>query len=307
MQLYEVIENTNKHTLPPFLVFTGSEYAIIELYIDKICEQYKFERANITTIKQIVKKQRVISLLGEKKVYVCKYDFDALKTDYNKQFVYSSVGNNLLILVVPSVDKRGKFYKTFESNIVEFVEQDIKTVKLMLSDKTTLNDKNVSRLINGCGGNYSKILLELNKIKILSKVRNCSEDTAYTTLLSEGTIVELQDTKLQKFVDLFLRKDNKCFELYENLLENGENNMIILSWLYNAVRNQLVVQTVQRPTQDTTGLSYFFIKECLERTGYYTTNELLTILERIKYVEQGIKSGIIEDVNSVSYVLVNAL
>ena len=307
MQLYEIIEHTKNHTLPPFLIFTGSEYAIIELYIDKICSAYAYERKSIQSLKQIVKKQKVISLIGEKKGYVCKYDFEALKTNYTKQMVYSSVGNNLLFLVVPAVDKRGKFFKTFENNIVEFVEQDFKTIKLMLADKTTLNEKHLERLIAGCGNNYSKILLELDKIKTLSNVRNCSEDIAYKQLLEDGTVIEQQEVKLPKFVDCVLRKNKKCFELYNDLIENGENNMVILSWLYNATRNQLSVQTVSRPSQETTGLSYFFIKECLERIDYFSTKELLDMLARIKYVEQGIKSGLIEDTNSVSYVLVNTL
>ena len=308
MQLHEVVKCIQTHTLPNFLIFTGSEYAIANLYIEQICKKYNLCKQNINTVAQVVKKQRVISLTGENKLYVCRYDFDFIKTELTLPQINKIVGDkNILILVLPSLDKRSKFYKNMESCIVEFNEQDYNTVITMLKGKINLSKDNLFRLITGCGVNYSKILLEIDKIKTLSSVYSISEDKAYEKIVNDGTIYEIQDTKLQEFVDCVMKKDRNCFNLYKSLLDNGESNITIIAWLYNAVRNQLSVQTTQRPSQETTGLNYYFIKECLDRKGYYSNKELLNLLNTIKNTEQGIKQGLIDEPVSVSYIMVNAL
>ena len=307
MQLFDLMSGIKNKNLPKFLVFTGTEYAIMEIYIEQFIKNYKLKRTNINNVSQVVKKQRVVSLIGDSNLYVCKYDTEFTKQEKEWEQISAKLGNNYLILVLSNIDKRGKFYKQFEEVSVEFAEQDFNTVVSMVSKKIKLNNENIKRLIVGCANNYSKCLLEIEKIKCLSVVRNIDYDTAYKILLSEGTIYEVQESKLQEFTNAVLTKDKSCFSKYKALLRNNEPNMIILTWLYNAVRNQLSVQTVNTPTQETTGLKYFFIKECLDRKGYFTTKQLVNFLDTIRYCEQGIKLGWMEESNSVDYILASVL
>ena len=177
----------------------------------------------------------------------------------------------------------------------------------MTKKQVNIAPHNLERLVTGCGNNYSKCLLEIDKIKCLSKVRNITEDQAYVDLVNDGAIYEIQESKLQEFTNAVMTKDISCFSKYKALIRNNEPNMIIITWLYNAVRNQLSVQTVGNANQETTGLKYFFIKECLDRKGYYTNKELLHFLDIIRYCEQGIKLGWMEDVNSVEYILASVM
>ena len=307
MHLFDFMKGIKNKDLPKFLVFTGSEYAIMEIYINQLCNQFKIKRTAISAVNQVVKKQRVVSLIGENNLYVCKYDTNFAKQEKEWENINSKLGDNYLILILNTIDKRGKFYKQFENVVVEFNEQDFNTVVAMLKKQITLKNSNLERLIAGCGNNYSKCLLEVEKIKCLATVRNVDYDTAYETLLKEGTIHEIQDAKLQEFTNAVMTRDKSCFSKYKALILNNEPNMIILTWLYNAVRNQLSVQTVNSPSQESTGLKYFFIKECLDRKGYFTTKQLLAFLDTIRYCEQGIKLGWMEDTLSVDYILASVL
>ena len=307
MQLFDLMSSIKNKTLPRFLVFSGSEYAIMNIYINQIANQYKLNKRLITTVDEVIKKQRVISLIGDNNLYICRYDNNFVKQEKEWLGVNNKLGNNYLILILTNFDKRGKFYKQFESVCVEFLEQDFNTVLSMTKKQVNIAPHNLERLVTGCGNNYSKCLLEIDKIKCLSKVRNITEDQAYVDLVNDGAIYEIQESKLQEFTNAVMTKDISCFSKYKALIRNNEPNMIIITWLYNAVRNQLSVQTVGNANQETTGLKYFFIKECLDRKGYYTNKELLHFLDIIRYCEQGIKLGWMEDVNSVEYILASVM
>lgn len=307
MTLFELQKNIKQQNLPNFLIFTGTEYAIIELYLDMIAKRGNLEKISLSTASQIVQKQKIVSIIKSNCLYVCRYDFDFLKKEKDWSYINKSVGNNILILVYTNLDKRGKFYKQFENNIVDFGEQSEDTIKLMLKPKTTLSNESLNRLILGCGKNYSKCILEIDKINILSNIKNITHEQAYNILLKDGTIHEELESKLPEFTNAVLMKNLQCYQLYNALQKSGESNIVILSWLYNAVRNQLSVQTVQKANTESTGLNYFFIKECLDRKGYYTVSELLNFLKIIKFCEQGLKNGLLEESILIDYILVNVL
>jgi DNA polymerase III delta subunit len=307
MNLFELMTGIKLKNLPKFLVFCGPEYAIMDIYVDKIAQTFNLKRANISNVQQVVKPQRAISLIGDNNLYICRYDTDFIKNEKSWSNIDAKLGSNKLILICGNLDKRGKFYKSFENNLTEFVEQDHTTVVSMVNKQIDLDAKYVERLVTGCENNYSRCLLEINKIKSLANAKKLTSNEAYENLLKDGTICEVQDSKLQEFTNSVLTRNSNCFAQYKALIRSGEPNMIILTWLYNAVRNQLSVQTVNKPTVEILGISYFFIKECQDRQGYYTNKELRKFLDVIRYCEQGIKLGWMEDSLCIDYILASVM
>ena len=143
MQLFDLMTGIKNKTLPKFLVFTGPEYAIMDIYIQQFVKQYKLTKTNITTVNQVVKKQRVVSLIGDNNLYVCRYDTDFVKQDKEWVDINKKLGNNYLILILANIDKRGKFYKQFEEVSVEFTEQDFNTVVCMVSKQISLTKQHI--------------------------------------------------------------------------------------------------------------------------------------------------------------------
>lgn len=76
---------------------------------------------------------------------------------------------NIIIFKYNSLDKRNKFYKQFENNIVEFnkLSDEVLTkyIQKELSVGTNLTNINCKKLIDICGSSYNQILLELDKLK----------------------------------------------------------------------------------------------------------------------------------------------
>lgn len=106
-------------------------------------------------------------LFNTKKLYVILDDLDIMK----QESVWNEINpnENIIIFKYNNLDKRNKFYKYFEEQVVEFniLSEDVlvKYIQKELNVGTNLTDINCKKLIDICGGSYNQILLELDKLK----------------------------------------------------------------------------------------------------------------------------------------------
>lgn len=305
MELFELQEKIKTKQIPNLLIFTGNEYEIIKLYINQILKITGRTLYNLSSVCSILQRNKVISITNVKNLYISRYEKEILTNDklWDK---LENLGDTMIIIQQATIDKRGKFYKRFENSIVDFCEQDIKTVSLMLKNVCKLSDKNRNELIAGCRNNYSRCLLEIDKLNTYSSIYKISVDEAYNRLKEQKVLCFDNDIQIQQFIKLLMTKDKACYA-YLQKLKDKTATMVIIAWLYNAFRNQLITETVTKPSVENTGLNYFFLKECLDRRGYFTTTQLKNAFCKISEVEQGIKLGLIEEAIALDYLLVNIL
>ena len=302
-QLKSHIKNKD---LPKMLVFVGNEYAIINEYIDQICKVLKLEKYSVASACSVLTPNKVMTLTQKNRLYVSKYEKQIQTSEKNWEYV-KNLGNNYLIVVLTQIDKRGKFYKHFEENVIEFDTLNADAIYLATQKKVGLKKDLLYRLIQSCDNNYGRVLLEIQKIKAYSEELHCSEQESYEKLLSLGVIYEEPTSKIQEFTKCVLFGDYKCFSILEQLKRNNESAFVLLAWLYNNIRNQLIVQTMKNVSPQATGINYYAIKECLERKGYYSIKELISALQVLKRVEQGLKNGLYEEDWAIDYALINIL
>ena len=82
----------------------------------------------------------------------------------------------------------------------------------------------------------------------------------------------------------------------------------MLSLLYTNFKTILLIQSCNsKDICKTTGLQYYQVKYNQDKLDYYTISELVNILRNIQKVEKGIKTGTIDEVISLDYLLVNIL
>ena len=305
MELCELQNAIKTKAIPNLLIFTGNEYEISNLYLSKILKVTKREQMNIPNASSILSRNKVISITNTGKLYLVRYDKDILTNEKLWERM-ENLGDLMLVLQFQSLDKRSKFYKRFEDKIVDFREQDDNTLSLMLNPVCKLKDSNKKHLMAGCSNNYGRCLRELEKVTEYANAHNISADNAYEELTRQKVIHRDVEIQLQEFMQLVLTRDIKVFS-YLQTVKDTNSTMVVLAWLYNAFKNQLIVETMNRPTTENTGLNYFFIKECLTRKNYYSTDELLSALNLVRETEQGIKLGDIEDANALEYLLVQVL
>ena len=308
MELFELQGKIKTNTLPKFVIMMGDEYAIINLYLDKISKVLNRKITYIDDVSSIITKSKVISLIEPNKLYVCRYDKNFLTNENAWKNIYSNLKDSYLIVVYTDIDKRGKFYKQFSKEIVVFEEQPKETLKAMLKSQIHLKDENLELLMQGCTNSYSRCLLEIDKIKNFAKVENINDyDYAFNHLLKSGVISNDFINITFDFINMVVERNKKCYDIYNKLVLAGESNIKLLSLLYSAFRNQLIVQTVNGATPETTGLTKYAIYQANLRKNKYSNNELDSVLNQIMTLEQGIKNGTFDESIVIDYLLINTL
>lgn len=313
MKIVDVKNQIKSKSPQPFYIFTGDELEVINIYINKIAECRNLEVARVDSISNIYSKFLSKSFVTKNYCYVLRDDKELLTQEklWDALSVKCVQGNNIIILVLTTVDKRSKFYKRFQGSIVEFEHLPDSVLTKYIRKEISLNDKNCKKLIDICESDYSRILLEVDKIKQYSKgfSGNYGFDNFFQMLVDNGTIYQPPKDAIFDFVDSVLKgKVVKSFELLKNCYGVGESPIVLLSVLYNNVKQVLQVQScTSKDVVKTTGLSAWQVKCAKEKCGYYTTGDLVYFLKLIRRVEKGIKTGEIEECMAVDYVLVNML
>lgn len=169
MNIQELQKQIIDKQLNNLYVFLGEEIAIQKIYINKIAEVKNLEIQYVEEYKQIHNSLNVNNLFNTKKLYVILDDLDILKQENVWQEI--NPNENILIFKYNNLDKRNKFYKQFETKIVEFNKlSDEVLVKYMQKEIPCLSRSNCLKLIAICDNNYNQILFELDKVKNYSKL-----------------------------------------------------------------------------------------------------------------------------------------
>lgn len=295
--------------IPNILVFTGPELAIMDIYINQISKVTDLPITRPDTILDGLNKLRKNSFLVSNQLYVIRDD-KSINEEKVFKTLLDNIKNNKIILIYSNLDKRGLLYKQLKSNIVEFEYLDSTLLtKYILKDLPTLDNNSCNALIEVCGNDYGRILLEIDKIKHYSESTNSSYKDAFWKLLEDGAIYcEPKDAIFELVDAILLKKISIIYNLLEHCYDYGESTLVILANLYSTAKQVLQVQACEsKDVSRITGLSPWQIKQSYSRVNRYSNAELINMLLLIRKVERGIKTGLIEEGMSVDYLLVHIL
>ena len=308
MELFDLQNCIKKKELPHFMIFLGDEYEIMNIYIKNIENVLGMSVTNLDDASSLTVRSKVISIIEPNKLYVCKYDKDFTSNEKIWEGFEKCLRTSYLILIYNELDKRGKFYKRFLDKIIPFEKYEPELLKKRLGKLSNLNEKNIEILMEGCEGNYSRCLLELKKLKSFLECETKYDDNeAFELLLKKNVFTLTVSNILFDFVNKVVERNKLCYNLYDKLRRIGESNIKLISLLYTSFRNQLIVETVNTISTESTGLTSFAIYSSKSRMRRYSIKELENALDVITYAEQGIKNGLIEEQFSVDYILAQVL
>lgn len=303
--------------LPSQLILTGPEWKVQEIYINQIAKVTQKDIRRIDTVLDIYQQLRNKSFIQTSSVYVVRDDKELMATEKLQDQLPTILGDNMLIHLLTSPDKRTKYYKKYKDSIVEFEPLADAVLKKYIKREVDLSDKNCEVLIDICEHDYGRILLEIDKINRYSIERYTEFnsgvgndfDSAFQDLVKDGTIYEPPYDAIFDLVGAILdRKPNIVFDLLSQSYEVGEATMVMLSVLYNNTKAVLQVQSYKGDNlSKATGLSGWQIKNAKPHINKYTESELIKMLQLIQKVESGIKTGRMEDEFAMQYLLVHIL
>lgn len=291
-----------------FYVFTGEEVAVMDIYINKIAECINTKPVRAESIIDIMPRLSGTSFLNKSQVYVIREDSDFLKQEKSWQsFVDGEIQkNSIIILCYNSLDKRSKFYKQYNSILVEFTRLNEQILSKYIAMEIHLSSENMHTLIEVCEYDLSRIYLEIDKIKSYDYT---DPNKSFEHLLKTGVIYKPSYDAIFDFIKAFMKRDaNTAFKLYQMCVDIGEPNMRLLSVMHTTAKQVLQVQACQsQDISKSTGLTGFQIHNAKELIHHYSNKELVDMIRCIRKAEKGIKTGEIEDAMSVPYVMVNML
>lgn len=300
--------------IPDFLIFSGPEWAVQKIYINKIAEVLNMQCKYVDSISDIYGTLQSRQMFAKDSLYIIRDDKEITHNEkIQEQLKNGLLKNNHLILILTTVDKRIKFYKTYKDSICEFEPLKPAVLKKYIQKEIELSDKNTEKLMEVCEYDYGRCLLEIDKIrKYISGPRpdgTCMDyDTSFIQLLEGGIIYQPPKDAIFDFVDAILDRDVYCFDLYEQCKAVGEANMVMLSVLYNNTKAVLQVQSCQsNDIGKVTGLTPWQINNARKHLHRYNNSELVDMLRLIRECEKGIKTGLYEEQFVMDYILAKVL
>lgn len=328
MDVAELKAKIKSKQLPSYLIFSGPEWKVQQIYIEQISKATGKEIKSIESITDIYQQLRNRSFIQKAVIYKVRDDKELMQNEKLQQQLSRLLGDNILIHLLTNVDKRTKFYKQYKDNIIEFEPLSDALLRKYVKKEINLSDRNCQILIDVCEHDYGRMLLEIDKIKRYiedydngdvaadcveyatgMKVLRITEDKAFEKLLKDGTIYQPPYDAIFDLVDAILdRKVNKSFDLLQQAYEIGEATMVMLSVLYNNAKAVLQVQTYKgNELSKATGLSTWQITKAKSHVGKYREHELIYIVQLCQKIEQGIKTGRMEDDFAMQYLLTHVL
>lgn len=309
MNLQELQKQIINKNFDNLYIFLGDEIAVQKIYINKIKEITGLELQYVEDLKSIYNKLSSNNIFNVKKLYVVIDDIDLTKQEKIWQDLQLKINDNIIIFKYNNLDKRSKFYKYFTQKIVEFNKLSDEVLTGYIQKEINLSGENCKKLIDICGNNYNQILLEIDKLKNIEGTELNYFNDKFIYLERQGAFhKEISDITFE-FIEKVLKRDIKAiYELRKKLIQIGESNIKLLSLLYTNFKTILLIQSCNsKDICKTTGLQYYQVKYNQDKLDYYTISELVNILRNIQKVEKGIKTGTIDEVISLDYLLVNIL
>lgn len=299
--------------LPNYLIFSGPEWKVQEIYIKQIAKVTGKEIRRIDSVSEIYGNLKNRSFVKKSIIYIVRDDKELMQNEKLQQQITHILADNMLIHTLTSVDKRTKYYKQYKDTIVEFEALNDAILVKYVKREIKLSDRNCQMLIDICEHDYGRILLEIDKIRRYVEgnptlIRNV-ENNAFEILVKDGTIYIPPYDAIFDLVDAILdRKVNKTFDLLQQAYDVGEATMVMLSVLYNNAKAVLQVQSYHgNELSKATGLTGWQIKNAKPHVNKYSDEELIYILRLVQKVESGIKTGRMEDEFAMQYLLTHIM
>lgn len=294
-----------------FYIFAGDEIEIMNIYIKKIVEKGNYRLEVVDKLSTVLTKVKMKSILSVPTLYLIYDDKEFIKEEKLWDRV-KNLKNDLVIFQFTSVDGRLKFWKNFQNRAVMFEHLDNRILtKYIHKELADLSDDYCERLIEICENDYGRILLEIDKIKRMwqYKCTDMSIDAVFEKLIVDGTIyVPPKDAIFDLVAAVMSRKPKRVFRLLAECRGVGEADLVIITVLYDNLRNLLQVQTATGDSvTKSTGLNGFQIKLVQPYVDQYLDEELEEACKLLRSMERGIKVGEVESAVAVEYSLLSIL
>lgn len=141
MELVSLKSLISTKKIPNFLIFTGNEWQVQQLYIKQISKVLQAEIKYVDSIGEIWNKLSTKSLLSVKRLYLLRDDKEVLTNEKIHSNLSRILNGNYLILLLTNPDKRIKFLKDHTDITVQFDPLHPDLLQKYIKKEINLSDK----------------------------------------------------------------------------------------------------------------------------------------------------------------------
>lgn len=305
MEITDVKQQIKTGNFDKFYIFYGEEHAVMKIYLNMIAEKLGCKVTYVDSLMELMTGVRTKSLVSERHLYIIMDDKEYL-TNEKMWEKFTGLKDDVVVFYYTTSDKRLKFWKQNKDRAVEFAKLDTRILTKYIQKDSPLSNESCERLIELCEHDYGRILLEIDKIRAYSIAEAVTPDGALDELIKSGCIYRAPKDAIFDFVAAFLeRRPSKAYDLLQQSKAVGEANMVLLSVLYNNIKQLLQVQSAK--DYKALGFNGFVLKNILPYRNNYSNGELVKAMKLIRECEKGIKTGQIPDDLSVEYLMVQVM
>lgn len=300
-----------------FYIFYGEEHYLIYQYINKIAEIYQISDINrVDSVLEINKKINNNSLIKNKKIYIIIDDTDFIKQSEKiwKNFVDNINKDDFIFFIPYSIKSNSKFLKYFDDCVYKFDKMSEVVIEKHLQKIYELNFAFAVKIVTLCNKDYNRCLLEADKVDCYAKATNLNINESFQYCYKNGVIQNSNTQNIYDFIDCLCKRNTKeTFEklndLYgENKKQFIQNNALLIISLLNGIfKNVLQLQLAGRCKDivKTTGMSGWEIGRAKKYIGNFNNEDLKYLINLCYRIETGIKTGVIEPLISLDYLVLN--
>ena len=317
MELHQLQKQIVTKSLDQVYIFTGDEVAVMDIYIQQIQKVLGCTSSRVDTVQEAYQRMTKKTISKQPRIFIVRDDKEFLKQDKHWESIEKDFesGEDIIIVMYTSLDKRSKFYKKYKDRAVVFDKLSLDILVKYVQKEIPLIDTIAKQLVEICECDYSRILLECDKIKHYYNANKDELTTdyegAFLRLKNEGVIYQPIGDITFKLTDAIVLRDyNETAKYLQQAKAKHEPEIMVLSILYNNFKQILLVQGLGRDRANAaarTGLTGWQVNMALNKLGHYRISELMSALKLIRFIEKGIKIGQIEAGIALEYLILNIL
>lgn len=299
MNIAELKKDMKANNLAGLYIFTGEEIYIRNLYIEQIVD-LGFIWKELPTVAELFKSVGTTKLIQKPTLYVIRDDMDFIKQDstvWDKLVAWVNNSVNKVILIYNNIDKRNKFFKTFEENTVKFEKLSETVLLKYVQKETDISRENALDLIHRCDSNFNLCLLELNKVIMFSLSNNISIDEAYRKCCADHIVLDLPKESLEKYITAVMNKDfSLAIEISNDFDFTEEPPLKILAFLYNSFEALFAVVAYESGLslkKNESGANFWAVKNAEIFGMKWQIKQVRDMMDFIQFLESGIKMGMV--------------
>lgn len=297
MNIAELKKDMKANNLAGLYIFTGEEIYIRNLYIEQIVD-LGFIWKELPTVAELFKSVGTTKLIQKPTLYVIRDDMDFIKQDstvWDKLVAWVNNSVNKVILIYNNIDKRNKFFKTFEENTVKFEKLSETVLLKYVQKEADISRENALDLIHRCDSNFNLCLLELNKVIMFSLSNNISIDEAYKKCCADRVVLDLPKESLEKYITAVMNKDfSLAIEISNDFDFTEEPPLKILAFLYNSFEALFAVVAYESGLslkKNESGANFWAVKNAEIFGIKWQIKQVRDMMDFIQFLESGIKMG----------------